>query len=236
MRSAPTLKIWMTPLASVAMLEKFALLKMARCKAPALNRTSSRSCNKLHLSKRPGSEAVVFLLSGKARASLRMWTSMRHSERTLPKSMAWGEMATGVQMFCEIKVLIFRVRTQGAAIQRGPWKASPRCDQAAQLKGTRATRERRDHPKRLASPTTIDQGYLTKYTFFAITPTRLISAFTLKCGPSKPKKRVAFAAIGKSLTTQPLRNTVLSFSSERSRPAPDIIEWGIDAEASDGRG
>jgi len=29
MRSAPTLKIWMTPLASVAMLEKFALLKMA---------------------------------------------------------------------------------------------------------------------------------------------------------------------------------------------------------------
>jgi len=29
MRSAPTLKIWMTPRASVAMLEKFALLKMA---------------------------------------------------------------------------------------------------------------------------------------------------------------------------------------------------------------
>jgi len=33
MRSAPTLKIWMTPLASVAMLEKFALLKIALCRA-----------------------------------------------------------------------------------------------------------------------------------------------------------------------------------------------------------
>src|ERR1700722_15774225 len=34
-RSAPTLKIWMTPLASVAMLEKLALLKIALCSAPA---------------------------------------------------------------------------------------------------------------------------------------------------------------------------------------------------------
>src|SRR5665647_812618 len=34
MRSAPTLKIWMTPLASVAMLEKLALLKIAFCKGP----------------------------------------------------------------------------------------------------------------------------------------------------------------------------------------------------------
>src|SRR5688572_30164515 len=41
MRSAPTLKIWMTPLASVAMLEKFALLKIARCRAPALSSVSS---------------------------------------------------------------------------------------------------------------------------------------------------------------------------------------------------
>src|SRR5260221_14642277 len=37
MRSAPTLKIWITPLASVAMLEKLALLKMARCRAPAFS-------------------------------------------------------------------------------------------------------------------------------------------------------------------------------------------------------
>jgi hypothetical protein len=37
MRSAPTLKIWMTPFASVAMLEKFALLKMALCSAPVLS-------------------------------------------------------------------------------------------------------------------------------------------------------------------------------------------------------
>src|SRR5271157_2681069 len=42
MRSAPTLKIWMTPLSSVAMLEKLALLKIAFCKAPAFSRTSLR--------------------------------------------------------------------------------------------------------------------------------------------------------------------------------------------------
>src|SRR5674476_1068468 len=41
MRSAPTLKIWITPLASVAMLEKLALSKMAFCKAPALSSASS---------------------------------------------------------------------------------------------------------------------------------------------------------------------------------------------------
>src|SRR5258706_10861267 len=41
MRSAPTLKIWITPLASVAMLEKLALLKMARCRAPAFSTASS---------------------------------------------------------------------------------------------------------------------------------------------------------------------------------------------------
>ena len=41
MRSAPTLKIWMTPFASVAMLEKFALLKIALCSAPALSNASS---------------------------------------------------------------------------------------------------------------------------------------------------------------------------------------------------
>src|SRR5580658_116773 len=42
MRSAPTLKIWMTPLASVAMLEKLALLKIASCKAPVLSNVSWR--------------------------------------------------------------------------------------------------------------------------------------------------------------------------------------------------
>jgi len=35
------LKIWITPLASVAMLEKLALLKMALCKASALTIDSS---------------------------------------------------------------------------------------------------------------------------------------------------------------------------------------------------
>ena len=39
-RSAPTLKIWMTPLASVAMLEKLALLKMALCNAPVFSSAS----------------------------------------------------------------------------------------------------------------------------------------------------------------------------------------------------
>ena len=41
MRSAPTLNIWMTPFASVAMLEKLALLKIAFCKAWALSSASS---------------------------------------------------------------------------------------------------------------------------------------------------------------------------------------------------
>src|ERR1019366_4584428 len=42
MRSAPTLKIWMTPFASVAMLEKLALLKIALCRAPTLSSASLR--------------------------------------------------------------------------------------------------------------------------------------------------------------------------------------------------
>src|SRR5450759_4220571 len=42
MRSAPTLKIWMTPFASVAMLEKLALLKIAFCRAPVLSKDSWR--------------------------------------------------------------------------------------------------------------------------------------------------------------------------------------------------
>src|SRR6187399_3292866 len=41
MRSAPTLKIWMTPFSSVAMLEKLALLKIALCNAPASSSASS---------------------------------------------------------------------------------------------------------------------------------------------------------------------------------------------------
>jgi hypothetical protein len=41
MRSAPTLNIWITPLASVAMLEKLALLKMALWSASALRIDSS---------------------------------------------------------------------------------------------------------------------------------------------------------------------------------------------------
>ena len=42
MRSAPTLKIWMTPFASVAILEKLALLKIALCRAPVFSNASSR--------------------------------------------------------------------------------------------------------------------------------------------------------------------------------------------------
>src|ERR1035437_6998043 len=40
MRSAPTLKIWVTPFASVAMLEKLALLKIALWRAPASSSAS----------------------------------------------------------------------------------------------------------------------------------------------------------------------------------------------------
>ena len=36
MRSAPTLKSWMTPFSSVAMIEKLALVRIAFCSAPAL--------------------------------------------------------------------------------------------------------------------------------------------------------------------------------------------------------
>src|SRR5882672_7850437 len=43
MRSAPTLKIWMTPFSLVAMLEKLALLRIAFCRAPVLSRISSGS-------------------------------------------------------------------------------------------------------------------------------------------------------------------------------------------------
>ena len=42
MRSAPTLKICITPFASVAILEKFALLKIALCKASVLMSASWR--------------------------------------------------------------------------------------------------------------------------------------------------------------------------------------------------
>jgi len=37
-------EIWMTPCASVAMLEKLALLKIARCSAPALSRAPPPVC------------------------------------------------------------------------------------------------------------------------------------------------------------------------------------------------
>src|ERR1043166_9964584 len=59
MRSAPTLKIWITPFASVAMLEKLALLKIALWSAPVLSRSSRRRS-----SVRPG--AVAAPLSGTA--------------------------------------------------------------------------------------------------------------------------------------------------------------------------
>src|SRR4051812_7787446 len=45
MRCAPTLKIWMTPSASVAMLEKFPLLKIASCKALAFNKGVAHACS-----------------------------------------------------------------------------------------------------------------------------------------------------------------------------------------------
>src|ERR1700728_4151605 len=41
MRSAPTLKIWITPIASVAMHEKLALLNIAFCRAPVFSSASA---------------------------------------------------------------------------------------------------------------------------------------------------------------------------------------------------
>src|ERR1043166_4516999 len=67
MRSAPTLKIWMTPLASVAMLEKLALLKIALCSAPVLSSATWR-CTLMLGSRRAAafraSGAISFFLDG----------------------------------------------------------------------------------------------------------------------------------------------------------------------------
>ena len=53
MRSAPTLKTWITPCASVAILEKLALLKMAPFKAPSFSKGCRISCNACSAAIRP---------------------------------------------------------------------------------------------------------------------------------------------------------------------------------------
>src|SRR5882724_5316305 len=63
--SAPTLKIWMTPLASVAMLEKLALLKIALCRAPVLSRASV--CPTSVFVSSPGAVGVGVGMSGSIR-------------------------------------------------------------------------------------------------------------------------------------------------------------------------
>jgi len=52
------LKIWMTPRASVAMLEKFALLKMALCSALALTMDSSVWPSTVEVAAGPGRGSV----------------------------------------------------------------------------------------------------------------------------------------------------------------------------------
>src|SRR3954467_10408408 len=47
-RSAPTLNSWITPFSSVAMLEKFALLRIAVCSAPAIKRSVAMSAPAVH--------------------------------------------------------------------------------------------------------------------------------------------------------------------------------------------
>ena len=69
MRSAPTLKIWITPLASVAMLEKLALLKIAFCRAPVLSKASWR-----RLSVMPSALPVAWLMM----AVLRIFPGMAY--------------------------------------------------------------------------------------------------------------------------------------------------------------
>jgi hypothetical protein len=68
MRSAPTLKIWMTPWASVAMLEKLALLRIARCRAPALSSTSSACLTSVVSASNFWSSSRFELLSRRLRA------------------------------------------------------------------------------------------------------------------------------------------------------------------------
>src|SRR5688572_30463453 len=79
MRSAPTLKSWMTPFSSVAMLEKLALLRMAFWRAPVLRRAflrrtstaavarSARLLTRLEGGPRNGAGAVIAISISAAR-------------------------------------------------------------------------------------------------------------------------------------------------------------------------
>src|SRR5690349_11435952 len=72
MRSAPTLNNWMTPLSSVAMLEKFALFKMAFWSAPVFSSAFSRAVGRfarLAAGARNAACVLIVLLRGCRRAT-----------------------------------------------------------------------------------------------------------------------------------------------------------------------
>ena len=71
MRSAPTLKIWIMPFASVAMLEKFALCKMAVWSAPAFSNTSSERPEGV-----PSGGRGITFTGGKEGGAVRVWLKM----------------------------------------------------------------------------------------------------------------------------------------------------------------
>ena len=85
MRSAPTLKIWMTPLSSVAMLEKLALLRIAFCNAPVLSIAFWRRTSVLPSARPVSSTGVpLYRVSGMASlfgelATIRRGTALRRS-------------------------------------------------------------------------------------------------------------------------------------------------------------
>src|SRR5438067_1913289 len=103
MRSAPTLKIWITPRSSVAMLEKLALLKIASCNAPVFSTTACRRVS-LMTSRLPGSSAsrtffcFIFLRSA-AQLFLEAGGQFRKNDRLRQKGLSADQAATAVN-FC----------------------------------------------------------------------------------------------------------------------------------------
>src|SRR5476651_1263398 len=84
MRSAPTLKIWMTPFSSVAMLEKLALFRIAFCRAPVLSTASLRRSSVLN-----SMELITGRLAAFA-ADVRGFMVFWWQELCLPHPPEWG--------------------------------------------------------------------------------------------------------------------------------------------------
>src|SRR6266550_4939016 len=97
MRWAPTLKIWMTPFASVAMLEKFALLKIAFCRAPAFKTAWVWTASRLN-----SADSFVLLMAVRMSPQLRRVlipavhitpSPKRQLKETSPEGLVGGNLA-----------------------------------------------------------------------------------------------------------------------------------------------